>query len=225
MRRYRAHLGYGQQLLDQGQLDESNAQFGEALRPSGDDPAALDGQKQATLATLWQTMEAAWDKDEAIASAALEEILALDPGYRDANLKLYALLVARGERLLAEGDTDGAIAAFQRAATVYPDGPEARARLDELTAPPPEPQPETAAPAPAPPAQRGRHQPSKPRQPGSRSLPQRHRRPPSRRSTRRSSHRKGCRRSRTRRPGCPGSRAAEPQGAQSDERVRVHLDG
>jgi serine/threonine-protein kinase len=148
--RYKAYLGYGQHLLDQGQLDESNAQFSEALAIRPDDPAALEGQKQVTLAKLWQTMEAAWDKDEAIVSAALEEILALDPGYRDASVKLYALLVARGERLLAEGDKDGATAAFQRAATVYPDGPEAQARLAALTAPPPEPQPEVAAPAPAP---------------------------------------------------------------------------
>jgi serine/threonine-protein kinase len=147
--RYRAHLGYGQQLLEQGQLDESAGQFDEALNVRPDDPAALEGQKQVTLAKLWQTMEAAWDQDEAIVSAALEEILALDPGYRDASLKLYALLVARGERLLAEGDTDGAIAAFQRAAQVYPDGPEAQARLAALTAPP---APEAAAPAPPPPA-------------------------------------------------------------------------
>jgi len=148
--RYRAHLGYGQQLLEQGQLDESDAQFGEALKVRPDDPDALEGQKQVTLAKLWQTMEAAWDQDEAVVSAALEEILALDPGYRDAGLKLYALLVARGERLLAEGDTDGAIAAFQRAAQVYPDGPEAQARLAALTAPPPAPEPAPPPPAAAP---------------------------------------------------------------------------
>jgi serine/threonine-protein kinase len=148
--RYKGYLGYGQQLLDQGQLDESNAQFGEALAIRPDDPAALEGQKQVTLAKLWQTMEAAWDKDEAISSAALEEMLALDPGYRDASVKLYALLVARGEGMLAEGDRDGAIAAFQRAATVYPDGPEAEARLAALTAPPPQPLPEAPAAAPAP---------------------------------------------------------------------------
>lgn len=147
--RYRAHVGYGQQLLEQGQLDESDAQFGEALKVRPDDPAALEGQKQVTLAKLWQTMEAAWDQDEAVASAALEEVLALDPGYRDVRLKLYALLVAGGERLLAVGDRDGAVASFQRATQVHPEGPEAQARLAELTAP----APAVAAPPPAAPAQ------------------------------------------------------------------------
>jgi hypothetical protein len=150
---YRAHLGYGQQLLGQGQLDESNAEFGEALAIRPGDAAAQAGQQQVTLAKLWQTMEGAWDHDEATASAALEEILARDPGYRDANVKLYSLLVTRADRLLAAGDLDGAIQALQRAEQVYPEGGEARARLASLTAPTPTPQPagppRAATPAPA----------------------------------------------------------------------------
>jgi serine/threonine-protein kinase len=147
---YKAHLGYGQQLFEQGQPDASYAEFGEALKLRPDDPAALDGQKQIVLAKLWATMEATWDKDDAAASDALEQILALDPGYRDANVKLYALLVARADRLRDGGDTDGAIAALQRAREVCPEGEEARARLEALTAPIPEP---TPVPAPARPQQ------------------------------------------------------------------------
>ena len=119
---YRAYLGLGRQQLDQGLLDDSYASFGEALKLRPDDSAALDGQQQVVLTKLWQTMEAAWDRDEAVATAALEEILALDPGYRDAKVKLYALLVARANRLLGEGDVDGGLAVLRRAQEVYPEG-------------------------------------------------------------------------------------------------------
>jgi hypothetical protein len=171
---YRAHLGYGQQLLDQGQLDESNAEFAEALAIRPGDAAAQAGQQQVALATLWQTMEGAWDHDEAAASAALEEILARDPGYRDANVKLYSLLVSRADRLLAAGDRDGAIQALQRAEQVYPEGGEARARLESLTAPTPTAAPQQAQPPqaaqpapaakPAQAAQPAQQQPASPQQ-------------------------------------------------------------
>jgi hypothetical protein len=95
-------------------------------------------------------MEVAWDQDEAVASAALEEIMSLDPGYRDANQKLYALLVTRANRLIEAGDVDGALVALRRAQDVYPEGDEARLLIVEHT---PRPTPTTApaqqAPAPA----------------------------------------------------------------------------
>ena len=145
---YRAYLDLGRQQLDQGLLDDSYASYGEALKLRSDDPAALDGQKQVVLTKLWQTMEAAWDQDEAVATAALEEILALDPGYRDANVKLYALLVTRANRMLEAGEVDGALAVLHRAQEVYPEGEEARALLEAHTPPPPAPEPEPQ-PAPA----------------------------------------------------------------------------
>jgi serine/threonine-protein kinase len=147
---YRALLGLGQQQREQGLLDDSYATYGEALTLRTDDPAALDGQKQVVLAKLWGTMEVAWDQDEAVASAALEEIMSLDPGYRDANQKLYALLVTRANRLIEAGDVDGALVALRRAQDVYPEGDEARLLIVEHT---PRPTPTTApaqqAPAPA----------------------------------------------------------------------------
>jgi serine/threonine-protein kinase len=151
---YRAHLGYGQQLLEQGQLDQSNAEFGEALTIHPGDPDAQAGQNQVTLARLWQTMEAAWGQNDADASAALEEILSRDPHYRDANVKLYSLLVTQADRLQAAGDREGALAALRRAEEVYPEGGEAQARLATLTPPTPtpvprQPQPQTGGPAPA----------------------------------------------------------------------------
>ena len=149
---YRAHLGLGQQQLDQGLLDDSYAAFGEALKLRADDPAALEGQKQVVLTKLWNTMETAWGQDDAVATAALEEILALDPGYRDADVKLYALLVTQANRMLGEGDVDGALVVLRRAQDVYPEGEEAPALIAAHT-PPPEPEPAPAqnqAPAPAP---------------------------------------------------------------------------
>jgi tetratricopeptide (TPR) repeat protein len=147
---YRALLGLGQQQREQGLLDDSYATYGEALTLRPDDPAALDGQKQVVLAKLWGMMEAAWDRDETVASAALEEIMSLDPGYRDANQKLYALLVGRANRLIEAGDIEGALVALSRARDVYPEGDEARLLIVEHT---PRPTPTTApaqqAPAPA----------------------------------------------------------------------------
>jgi tetratricopeptide (TPR) repeat protein len=141
---YRAYLGLGQQQREQGLLDDSYATYGEALALRPDDPVALNGQKQAVLAKLWNTMEAAWDQDEAVASAALEEIMVLDSGYRGANEKLYALLVARANRLIEAGDEEGVLVALRRARDVYPEGEEARLLIVEHT---PRPTP-TTAPAP-----------------------------------------------------------------------------
>jgi serine/threonine-protein kinase len=142
---YHALLGLGQQQREQGLLDDSYATYGEALTLRPDDPGALDGQQQVVLAKLWGTMEAAWDQDEAAASAALEEIMTLAPGYRDANQKLYALLVTRANRLIEAGDVEGALVALRRARDVYPEGDEARRLIVEHT---PHPTP-TTAPAPA----------------------------------------------------------------------------
>ena len=151
---YRAYLGHGQQQLERGLLDESYAAYDEALKLRSEDPAALEGQKQVVLTKLWNTMEAAWDQDDAVASAALEEILALDPGYRDADVKLYALLVAQADRLIGAGDVDGALTVLRRAQEIYPEGEEARALIEAHT-PPPTPEagqgsgpPQNPAPAP-----------------------------------------------------------------------------
>ena len=146
---YRAYVGQGGQQLERGLHDESHLSYGEALTLRPDDPVALEGQKQATLGKLWATMEGAWDRDDAVASAALEEILALDPAYRDANQKLYALLVARATRSIEGGDVDGALVLLRRAQEIYPVGTEAPALIAAQT-PPPEPTPEPTAQQPTP---------------------------------------------------------------------------
>ena len=180
---YGAYVGLGKQQLDQGLLDDSYAAYGEALKLRPDDPAAQDGQKQVVLTKLWNTMETAWGNDDAVATAALEEILALDPGYRDANVKLYALLVARAQRMIDAGDVDGAMALLLRAEQVYPEGQEAPALIQaHAPTPTPAPAPEAApaqnqapvgapVPAPAPkpapkPAQKPSQKPSLPGLPG-----------------------------------------------------------
>ena len=154
---YRAHLGQGRALLDQGDLDGSYASFGEALKLRPGDSDAQDGQRQVVLVKNWNRMEAAWGNDEEEAITALEEIRLLDPGYRDGQAaeKLYSLLIARADRLLGAGDRDGAFPILLRALEVNPDGPEARQRLARYTPtpvppPPPAPAPPQPKPAPAP---------------------------------------------------------------------------
>lgn len=84
------------------------------------------------LAADWARMEASWDRDDEAAIAALEEIMQIDPNYRETKEKLYALLVGKADRLQKEGDRDGAIAALKRALEVKPDGVEAQQLLTSL---------------------------------------------------------------------------------------------
>ncbi len=151
---YQAHIGYGKALLDQGDFDHGYAEYTEALQLKPADGAAMDGQKQAVLAKNWARMEASWGKDDEAAIAALEEIMQVDAGYRDTRAKLYALLVAKADRLLGAGDRDGALPVLMRALEVNPDGAEARQRLASYTPTPApvRPAPPPAAPPAAPPA-------------------------------------------------------------------------
>jgi tetratricopeptide (TPR) repeat protein len=77
----------------------------------------------------------------------------VDGNYREARQKLYALLIARADRLLAAGEREPAVATLQRALELNPDGGEARQRLVALT-PTATAAPAPAAPAPAPVAPR-----------------------------------------------------------------------
>ena len=129
--RYRTHLGYGGALLKQLNLDGSYAHYGEALKVRPADPAALEGQKQVVLTKNWGWMEAAWIGDPETAISALEEILRLDPAYRDgeAREKLYALLIPKAERLLSSKNRKSAAQTLVRALEIAPDRAEARLRL------------------------------------------------------------------------------------------------
>ncbi len=127
---YGAHVAYARALQEQNSLDESYNEYGEALKLKPGDPAALDGQKQAALAQNWKRMEAASaNNDDDYAIAALEEIMRLDPNYREARQKLYLLLLAKADRMLAASDRTGAFPVLKRATELYPDRDEARQRL------------------------------------------------------------------------------------------------
>jgi hypothetical protein len=76
----------------------------------------------------------------------------LDPGYREARQKLYALLIARADRLLGAGEDEAAFEVLMRAKEVDPDGEEAIRRLTAYI-PTPVPAPLQTSPArPGPPA-------------------------------------------------------------------------
>jgi tetratricopeptide (TPR) repeat protein len=132
---YQAHLGFGRKLLEEGRLDHSYGEFGEALKLKPDDPAALDGQKQVVLVKNWNKMEAEWGRNPEAAIAALEEIVHLDPNFREARQKLYALLVSKADRLIRTGTPKEALPALTRALEVNPGGGEARQRLATLPVP------------------------------------------------------------------------------------------
>jgi hypothetical protein len=69
----------------------------------------------------------------------------LDPSYRDARQKLYALLISKADRLLAAGERDTAFQVLLQALNVGPDGAEAQKRLAMYT-PTPTPRPPPVAP-------------------------------------------------------------------------------
>jgi len=138
------YVVYGRQLLEQNKLDDSYAQFAEALKIAPNDPEALDGQKQVILTKNYGIMEANWGKDDEAAIKALEDNMILDPGFRETRPKLYSLLINKADRLLGGGDRDGAFPVLMRALEVMPDAGEAQKRLASYT---PTPVP-TATPVP-----------------------------------------------------------------------------
>jgi hypothetical protein len=156
---YRASMAHAKRLLDAGELDAAWGLYAQALELRPDDAAAKDGQKQIVLAKNWRTMESAWGKDDDAALGAAQEIAQIDLGYRETRDKLYTLLIARADRLLAAGDRAGAYAALMQAIEVRPDAPEARSRLQSYTptpviyVPPTSPPRQVQAPAQAAPAQ------------------------------------------------------------------------
>lgn len=146
----KAHLAHGNRLLEQGKLDDSYAQFKAILDIAPGDPDAIDGQKRVILAKNYQIMEANWDSDDEAAIGALEANMQIDAGYRETRPKLYALLIAKADRMLATGDRDGAYPVLMRALAIVPDRPEAMQRLRPYT-PTPVPAPATRVPPTSPP--------------------------------------------------------------------------
>jgi tetratricopeptide (TPR) repeat protein len=144
---YRAYLSHGKTLLDVGEIDGSWAMYAKALELRPADQAAQAGQNQVILLKQWRAMETAWGKDDEAALAAAQDVARIDPDYRDIRDKLYALLIAKADRLLSAGDRDGAYSTLMLALTVKPDRPEARERLRPYTPTPvpvPTPRPASA---------------------------------------------------------------------------------
>lgn len=129
----KAHIQYGDQLLDGNLLDESYQQYALARSLAPDDPDAISGQNRVTLTRNYQAMEANWGKDDEAAIRALEENMAIDSGFRDTREKLFALLIAKADRLTAAGNKDEAYRVLIRAQNVIPGRPETRQRLAPYT--------------------------------------------------------------------------------------------
>jgi serine/threonine-protein kinase len=158
---YQAHLRYAKTLLEEGDLDSSYRQYGDALALKPDQMEAREGQKQVVLAKNWRLVERNWGKDDDLAAGALDEILTHNPDDREAKLKKYAVLLSRADQLLAAGDRSAAFVVLTQALNSNPEASEARDRLLTYTptptplptpipVPPPAPLPKPAAPQTAP---------------------------------------------------------------------------
>jgi len=102
----------------------------------------LEGQLEQSLHESWK------DEDWEEVIGLIEQILAINPHYDDMTEKLYAAHVNYGRQLAAEGKLEEAKVEFTRALDVNPDGGEAIAELQALSAgetpaPPATPTPES----------------------------------------------------------------------------------
>jgi len=88
----------------------------------------LEGQLEQSLHESWK------DEDWEEVIGLIEQILAINPHYDDMTEKLYAAHVNYGRQLAAEGKLEEAKVEFTRALDVNPDGGEAIAELQALSA-------------------------------------------------------------------------------------------
>jgi LysM repeat protein/Tfp pilus assembly protein PilO len=91
-------------------------------------------QDVTQLATALDTAWAAGQWEQAI--NLINQLLALDPTYDDALEKLYVAYVNDGYRLLGAGNAEAAVAQFNAALAIKPDGQEAQAGLQSAIATP-----------------------------------------------------------------------------------------
>lgn len=106
---------------------------------------------QAWAETLAQ-LDEVWQRDWDRAIALLEAFQSAYPDFQPAAEKLYAALVASGERLIRAGDVEAGSAQLQRARDLLPERSEAPAALLALTPTPTSPpRPAVRPPAPPPP--------------------------------------------------------------------------
>jgi hypothetical protein len=91
-------------------------------------PASPDlGQLEASLAAAWESAD--WQQVINI----IGQILAIDPNYDDMVHKLYVAYVNYGHQLLNGGEAGEAIAQFNRALEIKPDGQEALTGLQQAS--------------------------------------------------------------------------------------------
>ncbi|MFN8524500.1 MAG: protein kinase [Chloroflexota bacterium] len=143
-----ARMRLAEALFKRSDFDGAEAQVVEADKLMPGNAEIGRAMSEVRSGRLYAQMEAAWGKDDEAAIAALEQIMTINPGFRETRQKLYALLVARGDRQQAAGDREGAYKSYMRALEVNPVGSEAAQRLNAYT-----PTPVPAAPAPPPPSQ------------------------------------------------------------------------
>ena len=74
---------------------------------------------------LRNIVEEHFDNDPDVTIAAAKQIRRMDRDYADVGDKLYALQIAKGNRLLDEDDLDGSWGQFDEAGALKPDAPEA----------------------------------------------------------------------------------------------------
>ena len=138
----RAYLAHGRDALDRQDFDLSWAMYGEVLKLRPSALSAAEGKKQVILAKHWAEAEGHGDVNPDAAIAALEEVVSVDPRYRDVQRELYDRLLRKADRLLGAGNRASALPILMRAIELDGDTSAARQRLASYTptpTPPPAP--------------------------------------------------------------------------------------
>ena len=137
------HLAWGQELVDEGQLEEAVAHFDTVLALDADERTAREQRilAEAYLAAKRSYAAKEWEK----AIFQFQAVLGLDGDYQDTRDLLYRSYYHLGLARQAEGKLKDAKNAYEQALVIQEGGTEAEAALDRviflLTPPTPTPLP------------------------------------------------------------------------------------
>ena len=125
-----AYLAQARALVAQGYLEEALRTVDRAVALSPQDARVQQEREAARLYV--EGMERHRAGDWAGAAAALRQVYAMDPAYRDVREMLYSAYLNLGLAQRAAGDLGAARRALDQALEVYPEGEEARAHYREV---------------------------------------------------------------------------------------------
>lgn len=145
----RVRVAYSRRLAVQRDFDGSWAQLQAALKLRPTDSETQAFEREWHLRKNWACMEDNRQGNLIVARDCLENIMVLDPGYRETRQVLSRVLTELGEQQAGRGDYAAATASLERAREIHPENGEAERALAQIR-PTPTPAPTVAPTSPPP---------------------------------------------------------------------------